>query len=537
MSRSKPFWRQRLFLAVLVLLPWTAAAQPATVVVDSTSSAIDGNTAGIASLAISPGYDGVISLMEAIAAANNTPGPKRIVFSPALRGKTIPFGSNDIADLLRFGLESSDLTLDGDVDGDGVADVTLDASGRTFATLRVRASNITIQHLVFREFGGQAINFACGDVACVPRTIANVHITGNVFDSQRGGAVEIGVLGILGSANNPLLSDFTFSDIVIDGNTVRGPLQTFADGIGARACSDGVFRNRFSRVRIANNHLSIHTAIDASAADEALPPSYSDRCVLEDLVIDGNVIEDAQTGIYLDSANLGNQNNVAQRITITNNRLLRPRTGMRIGAANLPDPTRATSFNVMSDLLVSGNEIADAERAVIIAAGNWPLADVAPTAVDDNTLSGVRFIGNDIHGYRFTGLQVYGAVGASSSGAHTSSRNRLDGLTITGNRFETSAGGFPAGVEIVGGQSNGTAAASNEILRVTIAGNVFRGNSPALSVIGGRRPGATGNRVSIEAMSPNTFEGNAQDLFVAVDTEGAVGNRIEITSKRRGAAH
>jgi len=56
----------------------------ATIVVGSTTDLADGNTGSIAALVASPGGDGVISLREAITAANNTPnsgGPDEIQFA------------------------------------------------------------------------------------------------------------------------------------------------------------------------------------------------------------------------------------------------------------------------------------------------------------------------------------------------------------------------------------------------------------------------------------------------------------------------
>jgi hypothetical protein len=336
---------------------------------------------------------------------------------------------------------------------------------------------------------------------------------------------------------------FSFENIVIDRNTVRGPLDKFADGIGARACSDGIANSRYSNVSFTNNHFSIHNAIDAGAADEALPPYYSDNCVLEHLTIDGNVIEDADIAIALATANLGNQHNVAQHLRITNNHILRARQGLRLGCANIPNPTRSTEFNVMNDLLVSGNEIADSDRAILLSAGNWPLGPVAPTTVDENTLTGAVIVENNIHGYRSAGMQVFGGVASPSGGGHSSSHNRIEGLTIAGNTFEAAPGGSANGLEIAAGQSNGGGgyasgiAIGNEIRRVSITGNTFRGNHVALSLIGGVRPGATGNLLSVEAMSGNIFDSNEQDQSIAADAEGATGNRIELPPKRRSVRH
>jgi internalin A len=51
------------------------------VVVDTLSDVADGDTSSTGALQIAPGADGVISLREAIAAANNTPGPNTITFA------------------------------------------------------------------------------------------------------------------------------------------------------------------------------------------------------------------------------------------------------------------------------------------------------------------------------------------------------------------------------------------------------------------------------------------------------------------------
>lgn len=54
----------------------------ASVAVTSTTDVIDGNTSSIANLIANPGPDGVISLREAITAANNTAGADTINIKP-----------------------------------------------------------------------------------------------------------------------------------------------------------------------------------------------------------------------------------------------------------------------------------------------------------------------------------------------------------------------------------------------------------------------------------------------------------------------
>jgi hypothetical protein len=67
-------------LCVLAALG-TASGSPGTVTVDSTTDLSDGDTSSISDLIGTPGSDGVISLREAIEAANNSAGTDTIVFN------------------------------------------------------------------------------------------------------------------------------------------------------------------------------------------------------------------------------------------------------------------------------------------------------------------------------------------------------------------------------------------------------------------------------------------------------------------------
>jgi hypothetical protein len=80
--KGKRLWITALVLAlVLALLPARHTAWAATVTVNSTTDVSDGDTSSIANLIASPGGDGVISLREAITAANNTSGDDTIAFN------------------------------------------------------------------------------------------------------------------------------------------------------------------------------------------------------------------------------------------------------------------------------------------------------------------------------------------------------------------------------------------------------------------------------------------------------------------------
>src|SRR5215475_9724555 len=81
-----------------------------------------GGLCGTGTIKDLPGADGKVSLREAIIAANNTPGVKTITFAPALvpNAATIKLTGNSLA------LCGGHTTLNGDVNGDEIPDITVD---------------------------------------------------------------------------------------------------------------------------------------------------------------------------------------------------------------------------------------------------------------------------------------------------------------------------------------------------------------------------------------------------------------------------
>ena len=82
--RYRRCWFSRLFGAATLAM--IASASAGTVTVDTDTDVTDGDTSSITTLQASPGSDGVISLREAIEAANNTAGADTITFAPGVTG-------------------------------------------------------------------------------------------------------------------------------------------------------------------------------------------------------------------------------------------------------------------------------------------------------------------------------------------------------------------------------------------------------------------------------------------------------------------
>src|SRR5882672_1603949 len=109
----------------LSLWGFALPAAAATIVVTTNQDTADppfntGGPCGAGTISNLPGADGEVSLREAIIAANNTLGVKTITFAPALSGATIVLTGNSL--VLCGGLT----TLNGDVNGDEIPDITVD---------------------------------------------------------------------------------------------------------------------------------------------------------------------------------------------------------------------------------------------------------------------------------------------------------------------------------------------------------------------------------------------------------------------------
>jgi hypothetical protein len=143
---------------IIIISSLKGALWAASVVVSSTTDVSDGDTTSIINLMSSPGSDGVISLREAITAANNTPNKDTISFNiPGAPPFTIQPASalpviNDplvIDGTTQPGYTTSPIIeLDGSMAGSG-------SNG-----LHITAGNSTIKGLVINNFGGDGLRIS-----------------------------------------------------------------------------------------------------------------------------------------------------------------------------------------------------------------------------------------------------------------------------------------------------------------------------------------------------------------------------------------
>jgi hypothetical protein len=500
---------------------------PATVIVTNASDVVDGDVSSMEALNASPGPDG-ISLREAIDAANNTLGLKAINFSSTLMGATI------FLDLAYggFALTSGQLTINGDVNGDGRPDITLndslDTLGQIDSGFFIVSSDNIIQALALVEFS-TGIRIICTDPNSQQKTFVGNQITENALSSTRISSIGISIGGTC--------SDTLIQDTLVDNNTT----SVNSAGVFAIAGVGGPSNSQIINITIINNHIIGGTGIGIGGGDTSSdfwgdppPIKYSDNNLVDHVVITGNVLEGGT--ISVGAANHGNRYNRVQHVQINNNTLTQG-SEIVLSAAGNGGPERSTSDNVMSDIQVDHNTIVDPLSfgvMVSVGDGSTYFTDYPNAAgIENNQISGLQITNNTISDYGEAGIKIWGACGVK--GSQFESNNRLDQVTISGNTITHQ--GIPVpyepadGIAILAGDNFGSPVQGNVIQDASIFSNTISGNNNGILLIGGRGSGVQGNRIIIAGMPANILAGNTAEITIMDNTQGALGNFVDLPYK------
>ena len=226
------------------------------------------------------------SLREALIYANHTPGPDTITFAPELSGQTIVvsfdgLGEGEQANLLPL-LCGGDITLNGDIDGDGTPDITLDGSNLSpdFSIgLYADSDNNTINGFALRSF---TTGIAAGTGVRAAAVTGN-RITNNTID---GGAYGIFVFA-------GFFMQGTTSDTIVSGNTISG---TSLFGILAATNYTG---SALDGTRITDNVVRKSDAGGIYAGVSAAGEVQEDTSVTNTTIQGNDVSENSWAGIVV----------------------------------------------------------------------------------------------------------------------------------------------------------------------------------------------------------------------------------------------
>ena len=189
----------RWYFLILLISITTYSVNPAsgsrrgdeqTVVVDTTSTEIDGHTTTVETLKNDPGPDGVISFLEALLAIQNS-GPGYTIRFGLPVGATIELAETHV-------LRPGGTVIDGDVDDNGTPDIIIDGPDG-FISLLISSSNNTLRNLVI---SGLSIEGVDARDNVITSNYLGTNLAGTSPGTNSGHAIQI-----LDNANHNLIEN------------------------------------------------------------------------------------------------------------------------------------------------------------------------------------------------------------------------------------------------------------------------------------------------------------------------------------------
>ena len=370
-------------------------------------------------------------------------------------------------------------TIDGDIDGDGASDITIDGKNSGDSTcFRVLASDISVKGLTILNFSWSGISAFTDSGEGWP-SIERVTVRGNTISGSWVGMefynwgqnctlsdieiVENKIidnydLGILISAAlGPSNANNQLINMSITKNTISGR-AVFA----MAATNQGSTNNLVSGLEISNN--TINGDLIISAANE----QNCQGNMIEDLVIRGNVINGSPVTMeILGGVGWNTSGNAVSNLTITENTL-------RGGGIQLVGGQGYNAYqNIIDIVLIEQNRISQASaNGVFVIAGS--------SGATTNTVREIKVINNVIFDNSDAGILLHG------EGADTPN-NTIEDVDIMNNTLVGNGN-----LAWAGGININTKSGTNMITGVKITNTILWDNAWNDSIRGSVSPDAVG---------------------------------------------
>ena len=454
---------KRHIAAILFILLATSvirSADAATLVVTSVAGSVNGDTSSPAALIANPGPDG-ISLVEAIFAANNVPGPHTISFSPALAGQTINLANG-------MGINRDGVTIVGFNDAAGKPNITLDASAVTSPVFAVLASDFTLSRIRLvnlRGTFGVWVNAGVTGAYTTPSESRNITIDGNEFSNAN----------------------------VATSTAIPITLGTDSSSSGARLLNVIIARNTFTHYRIA---------IGASGGDGVHIHAGGQGSLIQNVLIQGNSFSDINYPVELVGDSGANNRIVGTQIF--NNTFVNSDAAINLNMIS----NGTLTGNSIEDTVIAQNQIHYCPLAIMMIAGLFNA--IGNSILNTQILN--NLITDNTEGDGFGIIKLFGGF----TGAN---QNRIDGIQIRKNIFQRNKG--PA-VAAHGGNNNSS---GNTIQNLDIVNNLIAGNTSdgGISLIAGINASNQNHLQNVSVIN-NTIANNGGNAFFAMQEAGGTGN-------------
>ena len=428
-----------------VTVPPVVLNRGIVITVTNATVAINGDTSSVAALVANPGADG-ISIEEAIVATNNDPGTWNIQFAPSLKGATIVVDSGSFAGL-SF-LAGGNVTISGDVDGDGQPDITLTSASAALAGFFVTSGGNTIYGLALKNFQYGVVMNLPGQQAVTGTTYSGITIANLVISQIQNSAILLSPEWGVGQPGGPAMGiRSNWDHLLITGNTITGSATGPVLGIDLEVGNTA--GDALKDVIIANNNIAIPmTNGGGIAMNFGAGPGAAKNQAL-DMVIANNTISGVtpQFGIRLATGVGSASASLVDGVQIIGN---------QISATRPPPPARDPFPAVAGIILVSGDAASDDQFPAL-----RPIQ-----YSENNTMRNVSVLSNTMTGAANFGIQLEVACCGNAS-------NTIDSLSIQGN---TITGVVGNAMVLTSGSSGGyysRPTTRNELSNVKIQANTI----------------------------------------------------------------
>ena len=518
------------------------------ITVTNATMLINGDTSSVKALVANPGPDG-ISLQEAITATNNGPGTWVIQFAPALKGSTIDVYAGGQGGGLAP-LTGGNVTINGDIDGDGKPDITLaNGTGATVgftAGVQVLSGGNILYGLALRNFSVgvfiQRPSAATGLPPASGRTFSNITISNLAITDIQGEGIWLcptcGGTAAQSSAP-PEVTRNTWDHLLITGNTITGNDSGPLQGIRLETGNVG---DTLQHTTIANNTMAGAGGIDIGVGGEI--GSTNDRAL--DTLIAYNAISSSTRGIGIglggNSSNLGffkylgnpaggdggsgslidGMQIIANRIHITG----ATQSGIGLTLADTPSDgfqlpvLQYAENNIARNIGILANTIEGTGITIYAGSGT----------VRNDMIANLSILGNTLTGVTRAGIALEGASSFGSPAPSTG--NSLSNVLVQANTIQSSvlpldpiSSGyttFEQAIQSAGiGVVVGARAPGNSVNGISIANNDVNTPSIGIAVTGGSGSGTPDSGPAFPA--DNNVVSAAQIFCNQVDQVPTVG--------------
>lgn len=415
-----------------------------------------------------PGADGLVSLREAIIAANNTAGEKKITFAPNLSGGIIVVNFDDLdADAFPDPLPAlcgGQTRIKGDLDGDDVPDITLEGAAIPVAApplagagLLIISSHNSITGLRVQHFP-IGIRVRAGDFTTAG-IVEHTQVKNTIVAASRIDGIDVRTGNVPGS----LVAHTTLTQNTVSTNARFGILVVASlSGVGSDS-------------QIDHTIITDNTVTNSGQIGIFLL-SVGDRNVLSDTTIARNTVSNNTfLGINVSGGVGGADGNTVdihiKDNTVTDNGLF----GIRVNAG------QDNSSDNHIEALVRGN-IVERNRQFcgILAIGAVGASTPVATGTSVNNVLDVRIEQNTVRSQTGTGICMIGAGGGPGGQAGAIGDNNQVTAVVKQNVVEDNTA---EGILLAAG---GDGRASGNTLEVRVAHNtVCHNTGPDIAGEGG----------------------------------------------------